>query len=213
MRNLAIILLLVPLTFLSAQKIGKIAPEKTPEKFPDHSWGIDLMFGEGGFGLGSFYRKSVSSGLTGFVDISFSESKDDKEVEYVTYYGDTYSPYKKNRVFLIPLTFGVQYRLFKSLISDNLRPFIAVGAGPSLAVTTPYEMEFFNSFKKAHAHYAVGGYVGFGAYFGLSKSNLVGLNMRYYYSHLFDEGVENMPGRFRKNIGSFFISIHIGMMY
>ena len=97
MRKLAIILLLVPLTFLSAQKIGKIAPEKAPEKFPDHSWGIDLMFGEGGFGIGSFYRKSISTDLTGFADISFSESKDDKEVEYVTYYGDTYSPYKKKQ--------------------------------------------------------------------------------------------------------------------
>jgi len=132
---------------------------------------------------------------------------------------DPFYPYqtitrgKKNRVFLIPFTAGVQYRLFRKIIHDNLRPYINAGVGPTIAVTTPYEREFFNSFGKAQAHYAVGGYAGFGANFGLDKSSLVGLNFRYYLIRFFDGGVESLQGRYQKTLGGFYITLNIGMMY
>ena len=53
-----LILILLPLGFINAQRIGKMAPEKPPEVFPENSWGMDIMFGEGGFGLGTFLRKT-----------------------------------------------------------------------------------------------------------------------------------------------------------
>ena len=74
------IILLSSFSLLSAQKIGEMAPEKPNENFPDNSWGVDIMFGEGGFGLGTFYRQQFNRDLTGFIDLSFSESKDDKEI-------------------------------------------------------------------------------------------------------------------------------------
>ena len=40
------------------------------------------MFSEGGFGLGGFYRRQFSDKVTGFVDLSISEAKDDREIEY-----------------------------------------------------------------------------------------------------------------------------------
>ncbi|GJQ62953.1 MAG: hypothetical protein SCALA702_20060 [Melioribacteraceae bacterium] len=190
-----------------------MAPEKPNENFPDNSWGVDIMFGEGGFGLGTFYRQQFNRDLTGFIDLSFSESKDDKEIEYIDYFGQTYVIGKKNRVFLIPITLGVQYRLFADDITDNLRPYINAGVGPSVVLTTPYEKEFFNAFGDTQSKIAVGGYVGFGANFGLSKNNLVGINMRYYYSVLPGAGVENLEGRTRKNIGAFYITLNLGMMY
>lgn len=213
MRILSVIIILFSISLSFGQKIGEMAPEKQPETFPPNSWGVDIMFGEGGLGLGTFFRYSFSNTLTGFTDFSISESKDDKEVEYIDYFGRTYTIGKQNRVFLLPLYFGLQYRLFAESLTDNLRPYINFGAGPTFVVTTPYEKEFFNSFGSAKMHYAVGGYVGFGANIGISKSNLVGLNLRYYYINLFGDGVENMTDRFRKRIGSFYLTINLGIMY
>ena len=214
MRTVLLILILLPITLVNAQKIGELAPEKPPEQFPPNSWGVDVMFGEGGFGLGTFFRKNLNLTTTAFVDLSISESKDDREVEYIDpFTGIPYTVGKKNRVFVIPVNIGFQYRLFAETITDNLRPYLSAGVGPTIVLTTPYDKEFFEAFSNTRAKYAAGGYVGFGANFGLSKSNLVGINLRYYIIHLFDEGVENLEGKFRNNLGSFFLTINIGIMY
>ncbi|MCH7676726.1 hypothetical protein IH879_17535 [candidate division KSB1 bacterium] len=76
-------------------------------------------------------------------------------------------------------------------------------------MTTPNDKEFFKAFGDAQAKYAIGGYIGFGANFGIDKSSLVGLNFRYYYIHLFDEGVEGLFDKFRKNLGGIFLTINI----
>lgn len=208
------LLVIIPFTNIYSQGIGELAPPKPPEIFPDNSWGIDVMFGEAGFGLGSFYRKQLSTKWTAFADLSISEVKDEREFEfYDPFFGISFTVNKKNRVFTIPVNFGLQYRIFENVIYDNLRPYINFGAGPTLVLTTPYEKEFFNAFGDTKTKTAVGGYVGFGANFGLDKSSLIGLNFRYYYTHFFDEGVESLFGRYKKNIGSFFVTLNIGLMY
>lgn len=196
-----------------SQRIGKTIVEKPAEDFPNNSYGLDLMFGEGGFGLGTFYRYSFNNNFTGFVDFSISESKDQREFEYVDYWGQSIVIGKKNRVLTLPINFGIQYRLFRNDITDNLRPYLSFAIGPDFVISTPYEMEFFSSFKKARNKLALGGYIGLGADFGLSKSNLVGLNFRYSYSHLFDKGVENLYGKFRKNLSAFYVILNIGLMF
>ena len=213
MKVLMIFLLLLPFGFASAQKIGELAPEKPPEIFPPNSWGVDLMFGEGGFGLGTFLRKSYSQDLTGFVDFSISELKDAREIQYIDYFGNTYTPDKVNRAFLFPLNAGAQFRLFSETLTDNLRPYISIGVGPTLILTTPYDQEFFSSFKHARAHYAAAGYVGLGANFGISKTNLIGINVRYLYAHVFGEGIENLTNQFRNDIGQLYITLNLGIMY
>ncbi len=213
MKKILFAIILIPFLSLNAQKIGEMAPERTPQVFPLRTWGVDFMFSEGGFGLGTFFRYRLSSTLTAFTDISISESKDQREVEYFDYWGNKIVPNKKNRVFLLPLNFGLQQRLFSKTLADNLRPYVNFGAGPTMVFTTPYEKEFFSSFSKAHAKYTLGGYVGIGANFGSDKSNLVGINVRYYMIHFFDEGVESLENRYQKTLGGFFLTINIGMMY
>lgn len=212
MLSLVLILFLTAVAS-NAQSIGELAPPKPLEVFPSNSWGVDIMFGDAGFGLGTFFRKQLDIKWTAFADLSFSEAKDEREVQYVDYWGNVYTYGKKNRVFQMPINFGLQYRLFENVISDNLRPYLAVGVGPTIVVTTPYELEFFNSFGKAQAQYALGGYVGFGANFGLDKSSLVGLNFRYYYAHLFNGGVESLYGREKTDLEGFFITLNLGLMY
>jgi hypothetical protein len=206
-------ILIIPSLNLKAQGIGELAPEKPPMVFPKNAFGLDLIFSEGGFGLGTFYRRAVSEDVTLFTDFSISEAKDPQEFTYIDYYGNTYTPDKVNRAFIFPINFGMQYRLFEKVIFDNLRPYINAAVGPSIVVTTPYDREFFNAFKYAHARYTIGGYVGLGANFGLDKSSLVGLNIRYYVIHFFNQGVEILSGRLENDLGGIFITLNIGMMY
>lgn len=212
-RLIFLILLSIPTTFMFAQELGEIVPPKPPIVFPPNAWGFDLMIGESGFGLGGFYRRELSTKFTLFGDVSISEAKDEREIEYIDYYGNTITFGKKNRVFQIPFTFGAQYRLFEDELADNLRPYINAGIGPTIALTTPYEQEFFKAFSYAQTHFGYGGYAGFGANFGLDKNNLIGLNVRYYYTKFFDDGVEILNERYKKEIGSFFITLNFGFMY
>ena len=213
MKALLILLLIIPLGFTSAQKIGELAPDRPQEIFPNNTWGMDIMFGEGGFGLGTFYRRTIATDLTGFVDFSISETKDDKEVDYIDYFGNSFTPNKVYRAYMMPINFGLQYRMFSESLTENLRPYLTFGVGPTIIVTTPYDKEFFNAFKFAQAKYAIGGYVGIGANMGTSKSSLIGLNVRYYYTHVFGNGIENLANIFRKNFGQFALTLTIGIQY
>jgi hypothetical protein len=215
MKNILWILLIIiiPQVNVNGQEIGELAPDKELEVFPDNAFGVDILFSEGGFGLGSFYRRQLSSTITFFTDFSISEAKDEREFEIYDFFGTPVTVGKKNRVFIIPFTAGVQYRLFRSTISDNLRPYLNAGIGPTIAVVNPYELEFFEAFGKAQARYALGSYIGLGANFGLDKKSLIGVNLRYYFIRLFGEGVESLQNRKRKDLGGFFLTINIGMMY
>lgn len=207
--------LIIPSVTINAQEIGEFAEDPEPKIFPNNSLGLDIIFSEGGIGFGGFYRRQLNQTVTVFTDLSISEAKDQQEIEYVS----PYYPYesitygKKNRIFLVPLNFGMQYRLFERDLSDNLRPYLNAGVGPTVVMTTPYDREFFNAFGKAHAKYAVGGYIGIGANFGLDNSSLVGLNVRYYVIRFFDDGVESLYGKFQKELGGVFLTINIGLMY
>lgn len=207
------VILLISFLTLNAQGIGELAPPKKPMVFPPNAWGFDLMIGDSGFGFGGFYRHLVVENITFFTDISFSESKDDREFEFIDILGNTFTVGKLNRIFQIPLNFGVQYRLFAEDLADNLRPYINAGVGPALIITTPSSEEFFSAFSKAQLKIAAGGYVGFGANFGVDQSSLIGINFRYYYIKLFGDGVESLEGRPKNVIGGFFVTINFGFMY
>lgn len=207
------IILLIPFLNLNSQSIGELAPPKDPIVFPPNAWGFDLMISDGGFGFGGFYRHKLTEQFTVFSDISFSESKDEREFEYIDIFGNKFTAGKLNRVFVVPLNFGLQYRLFTNELAENLRPYINAGVGPSLIISTPYSEEFFKAFSKAETKVAAGGYIGFGANFGLNKSSLIGLNFRYYIIKLFGDGVESLEGRKKNTIGGFFVTFNIGFMY
>ncbi len=209
----ATVILLIPILTLNAQGIGELAPPKKPLVFPPNAWGFDLMIGESGFGFGGFYRHQTDENFTIFTDISFSEVKDEREFEFIDIFGNTFTVGKINRIFQIPLNFGVQYRLFAEDLADNLRPYINAGIGPTIILTTPSSEEFFSAFSKAQTRIAAGGYVGFGANFGVDQSNLIGINFRYYYIRLFGDGVESLEGRSKNVIGGFFVTINFGFMY
>jgi hypothetical protein len=181
------------------------------------AWGLDILISNNGFGLGGFYRHQYTNELFGTVTFAISDAKDDNEVEYVTYYGQTIVPGKINRFLLIPLDFGMQYRLFADDILDNFRPYINGAIGPTLVFASPYEREFFNSLRYGQAHFTVGGYIGFGAFFGSDKESLSGINIRYYFVP-FKKGIDSMVNGYgeidtKKDFGGFFITLNFGSVF
>ena len=116
---------------------------------------------------------------------------------------------KVNRFMVIPLCFGVQQRFFREEILDNFRPYASAGVGPTMLYVFPEKEEFINALGKGHPEYTVGGYIGLGAYFGSDVTNLIGLNMRYYFVP-YPAGIEGLEGQPRTSFGGFFISVSVG---
>ena len=103
-----------------------------------NAWGMDILISDGGFGLGAFYRREFNDEWYGFASLGVSEAKDDREVEQFDIYGQSYTPGKLNRFLVLPLIFGVQHRLFKDDITDNFRPYVNAGVGPTMIYITPF---------------------------------------------------------------------------
>lgn len=224
---------LVVTLFLPAQQTDSTIIFVSPNKEIDQpvsspmidAWGVDILLSNNGFGLAGFYRREFSRDLFGTVIVGLAESKDDNEVEYVTYWGQTIVPNKLNRFLLVPLHFGIQYRLFADDIMDSFRPYVNAGLGPTLVLSAPYEREYFNSWGYAQSHYTIGGYIGAGAYFGSDMGSLSGINIRYYLIP-FPNGIpsmltpqdpfnQNAPREVlkKKDFGGFFITINLGSAF
>jgi hypothetical protein len=206
----------------------------SPDKYPN-IWSLDILLSNDGFGLGTIYRRSVTPDLSWFASFSISESKDEREVEYYDpYYGISVSPGKLNRFLVLPLMGGVQYRLFREDIVDTFRPYINAGAGPTMVYMMPYvqliqqtdgnvtseQVEFFKSLGKGQPHYTFGGFVGFGANFGTERTNIFGVNFRYYFTYLLSGGLPSLYNErtgavaaTKQSFGGFVISLNVGMAY
>ena len=200
-----------------------------------NAWGLDILISNDGFGLGTFYRREFSPDLFGFVSFSISESKDEREVDRIDFTGQTYTPGKISRFFVLPLMFGLQRRLFREDIVDNFRPYVNAGVGPAMIYSSPFtevtpltgggyafrQIEFFESLGKGQPHYTLGGYIGFGANFGSEKTNLFGVNFRYYFTYLFSDGLPSLFSPLdptfatskKKSFGGFFITLNVGRIY
>lgn len=199
-----------------------------------NTWGLDILLSNDGFGLGTFYRRQFHPDLYGFVSFSISDSKDGREVErFDPYTQVSFVPGKLNRFLVMPLTFGLQRRLFREDIMDTFRPYFNLGAGPALIFAAPFteivqsgastsyqQVEFFKSLGKGRAHYTATAFLGVGANFGSDKSNLFGLNLRYYFTYLLSGGLPSLYNErtgevagTKKDFGGFFITLNVGTSF
>ncbi len=199
-----------------------------------NTWGVDIMISASGFGMGTFYRREFTSDMFGFVNFSVSEAKDSREIEQYDIYGNTTVPGKLNRFMVLPLMFGIQYRLFREDIVDTFRPYVNFAVGPTLIYMSPYvdlvpqpdgsiavnQVEFFHSFSRGTPHYTASAYVGFGANFGGAGSGVFGVNFRYYFTYLMGNGLPSLYdvntgllSGTKNDFGGFFITVNVGLGY
>jgi outer membrane protein W len=177
-----------------------------------NNWSINVIFSDNGFGAGATIFKHLSPDASAFAGIFFSGAKDEREFEVVDIFGNTYIPYKVNRMFLIPLNIGMQFRLFRDDVTDDLRPFLNFGASPTAVIYTPYNESFFASFGKARAKYTVGLFGGVGLDYLTSKTSSLSLNVRYYYTQLFGEGIESLESKEKRFFGGLYFVFSYNFM-
>jgi len=222
-----------PLAQKASMQDAKEPAVETPEMRFATLWGLDLLISNDGFGMGGFYRRKITPDLSGFISLSVSGSKDGREVErYDPFTGTTFTPGKLNRFIVVPLFIGAQYRLFREDIVDTFRPYVSGGIGPTMVYAAPFvnltetpegalypeEIEFFNSLSKGKAYFTPGGYIGAGAFFDSDESSVFGVNIRYYFIYLLNDGIPSLydtrTGEVtatKKDFGGFFITLNIGM--
>lgn len=222
---------------LLAQEPGPVATEAVvlpPDSSALNAWGMDVLISNDGFGLGGFYRREFTPDLFGFVSFSISESKDGRELErFDPYTQVSFVPGKLNRFLVLPLMVGIQRRLFREEITDNFRPYLNAGLGPTMIYVAPFteviqtptgvstrQVEFFKSLGRGQPHYTASAFIGAGANFGSDSRNLFGLNFRYYFTYLFGEGLPSLyderDGSIaarKKDFGGFFITLNLGLVY
>lgn len=206
MKKLIILTAFLAITALTfSQGADSLAPKLKIKKEPRNNWSINLSFSDNGFGLGATKYFTLSKDLSLQTGIFFSGAKDDREFDQTDIFGNSVTPFKVNRLFMFPvMNIGVQYRLFRDDVTDNMRPFVNFGVAPAVIMYTPYNESFFTSFKYAKAKYTVGGYVGFGLDYITNRSSGLSFNLRYYYLRLFGEGIQSISTAEIKNFGGIY---------
>lgn len=172
--------------------------------------GFVLGISNHGFSFGGYYSHEYSKIWSLYTNLQFGGAKNGDEYEYWDYERNQYVIRNKvNRLFLFPLSIGVQARLFAESLSESFKPFVNLGIAPSLIISTPYSKEFFSSFGKGRFYYRMGYFGGFGANFGAGKNN-IGIHANYYYIPFGGSGLESIQGRPLKDFGGAVLSLTIG---
>lgn len=212
MKIISIILILVIFgSSALSQEIDELKPGSRKDTY--NNWAINLLFSDNGFGLGGTKYFKISKDISLLTGIFFSGAKDNREFETIDIFGNTETPFKVNRLFLIPVVnFGMQIRMFREDVSDNMRPFINFGIAPTAIVYTPYEKSFFSSFKYARAKYTVGGFAGLGVDYVTSKTTSLSFNLRYYYISLFGDGIKSISTNEKKQFGGIYFVFSYNFM-
>lgn len=181
--------------------------------------GIDLLFSQSGWGLGGFFQTKLADNLSVFAHLGFSGARNTDELENAWYGPIPVVANKVNRLFIVPITAGVQYRLFSESLQESFRPFVSAGISPTFILATPYlkdglYYEFFSSFGHATSYTRVGGVFGIGSFFGdPRKGSLIGVQLRYFTIPFGDSGLESMRGSPISNFGGVFLSLTVGHQY
>ena len=187
--------------------------EQQQAKLLTRVWGADVLFSSNGFGLGAFYQKIFSETTAGFINLGISGARNSDEFEeYNPYTQEIFVRNKVNRLYIFPLTVGVQYRIFADKIAETLRPHVSAGVGTTFILATPYEREFFSAFGHANSYTRFGGFVGLGANFGNNAKSLMGVNVRYYFIPFGGNGLESIRDLPITDFGGLFLTLSVGII-
>ena len=181
--------------------------------------GIDLGFSGSGWGAGGFYNYRIFDDWTLFGNFIFTGRRNTDEFENAWYGPVPVVANKVNRLFMLPVTLGISYRLFAEQLQESFRPYVSIGVTPTFIFQTPYIQdgiyyEFFQSFGYTQTHFRWGGVVGIGSMFGdPAEGNIIGVSMRYYTIPYGGDGLESLRGSPITDFGGVLLTLSLGMAY
>jgi hypothetical protein len=178
--------------------------QELAREYPN-SWGFNVSFSDYGFGGGMFFQHSFDPDLAALLTFDLGTAEGSREVDLLIVN-------KINRIFVIPVMASLQYRVFHSGLSDNLRPYITAGGGPVIAMTTPYNDEFFSAFGSAAVKIIPGGFVGVGANFGTDPKSSFGASLRYFIIP-YPGALESTSTESLTNLSGLFLSVCYGFNF
>ncbi len=180
-------------------------------------WGFSLLFSPYGIGLGAHYQHAFSSHLRAFLNLDISGIRKTDEFEY--YYpkeNQFLVPGKINRLYTLPLTAGVQYRIFSETFADTFQPLLIAGIGVGMIAATPYRknrrpdgefVDFWSSLKEINFYLRPAMVFGTGLQFSTSSDSRAQFSVRYYYIPFGGQGLESVAGIPITNFGGLFFSL------
>ena len=131
-------LLLLTGAAAQAQPAAPLPPDTTAAHFGT-SVALALRLTEDGLGAGAEARTRLTDDASFVFETSLGAARDAREQQFfVGLFGDTVTPLKRSYALLLPLHVGLERRLFRLSVEDNVRPFAALTAGPTFAVQWPY---------------------------------------------------------------------------
>jgi hypothetical protein len=171
--------------------------------------GGSVLLTNHGFGIGGLWRLGLASNTSLVLEASLGAGKDEREQEFFSGpFGETVTPFKLNNFLMLPVTLGLEQRLWADAIEDNFRPFIQGGAGPVAGFQWPY-FEDHNSngirepdeprrgpfdFRDGSFRFGTAAIIAVGAYFGEGDRNTIGVRIGYAMQY-FLEPVELLERR------------------
>jgi len=177
--------------------------------------GIELLFSNSGVGVGFFYDRIFNNDYKLITEIYFSGIKNSDELAYL-FDWDRYDyivQYKIKRLYVLPVSVGVQRYIDIGNLSKSFRPYISLVLTPTLIWEMPYKNNWFYDVKYSKAHYRIGGGIQVGADFGAVNTSFMSFKMRYIYTPYGGEGLASIIDSPIYNFGRFYISLSLGGLF
>lgn len=219
---------------LTAQEGGKVVTGENKRQLPDtvirfisprpllepeigenvksKFFGLNLILSNNGFGFGGYFEYSFTNDFSAFASLYLSGARNTDEFEYYDpYSGQIFIPGKINRLYMFPLTIGINRFVLSNVLNSNFYPYFSFGFGPTFILSTPYKKEFFTSFAYSKFYVRFGGFVGFGVNVPTTTKSYFGVSARYYWIPFGGNGLESIIDMPIKDFGGFFLGFNLGI--
>jgi hypothetical protein len=172
----------------------------------NNSAGFSGILNDYGFGLGLYYKRTLTTDWSALVTFDFGTGKGAKEFGLL-------DEVKINRIYVIPIFASLQYRLMSDVLGEGLRPYITVGGGPAFIATTDASTDFFTALLHPKFNSTWGGFFGFGANFGTDPKTTFGASLKYYIIPYRSPGIESTQGNFLTDFSGAALTITYGFNF
>lgn len=203
----------------SSRIIFRLADPPTPTVMNEtgNFWGFSVLFSEYGFGLGFHFQRPAFSAVDLYFHLDISGIRKTDEFEYYDPEQRLFLvPNKINRLYTLPLTTGIFWKIAPTTFSESFQPFFQFGLGTGIIISMPYRenrdpngeyVGFFRSIGDSQFYLRPALVVGIGTQFASFEASKMNFALRYYYIPFGKQGLESVVNFPITNFGGIFLSL------